>query len=53
MNTPEKNVPSQARKPYHSPVIHCYGSIRTITANVGKSGAFDVGGSGNKRKTAP
>ena len=44
MNAPVKNETPKAKKAYRSPTIHYYGSIRTITENIGKLGATDGGG---------
>ena len=45
MSAPEKkNETGQAKKAYHSPVIHYYGAIRTITESIGiTAGALDGG----------
>ena len=51
MNPPEKIESPQARKPYHSPILHYYGAIRAITKNVGSMTNAD-GGVNPKTKTA-
>ena len=52
MNAPEKkNESGQAKKAYRSPVIHYYGTIRTITENVGRTGAADGSTVKNQTKT--
>ena len=39
MKSPDKGKPGQARKPYSTPVIRSYGSVRSITRNGGVSSA--------------
>jgi hypothetical protein len=51
MNSPDEKQIAPSKKPYTRPVIHVYGSIRTITENVGSMTKTDGGGA-PKTKTA-
>ena len=42
MNSQDENPTSQ-KKPYHSPVIHFYGDIRTITQNTNTGSTLSDG----------
>lgn len=50
MKAPEKNELGQTKKVYHTPVLHYYGAIRTITEDIGSMGGAD-GGTVPKVKT--
>ena len=47
MTQPEKPAP---KKPYRTPVLEVYGTIRELTRNVGATGKNDAGSS-SKTKT--
>ena len=51
MSPTDKSRTDPQKKPYRTPVLHFYGAIRTITANLGSMTAAD-GGSAPKTKTA-
>jgi len=40
MKTPEK-VPPKGKKPYRSPVVEVYGSVRDLTKSLGGTGMND------------
>ena len=46
----EQTVSPVPKRPYSSPVVEVFGSIRQITKNVGKNGGDD--GSGNSGATS-
>ncbi len=49
--TPAKEKPAhQPKKPYKKPVLRHYGTIRTLTENIGAHGAND-GGTNPKVRT--
>lgn len=51
MNSPDKDKPATARKPYSPPVVQPYGSVRSITGAGGTmSSVMDA--SGDKSKTS-
>lgn len=52
MSAPETNATAQVKKPYSSPLMYYYGTIRTITKNVGMTG-FSDGGGGSTMNSKP
>ena len=40
------------RKPYHSPVVQTFGTVREITQSVGMTSTIADGGTGQMNKTA-
>lgn len=48
MNRPAE---ASARKPYHAPKLHVYGSLSEMTQAQGMNGSSDGATKGNKRKT--
>lgn len=39
MKPPDRPTPGQPRKPYSTPIVRAYGSVRAITRNGGVSSA--------------
>jgi len=51
MKSPEKDKPATRRKPYATPVVQAYGSVRSITRAGGTMSA-NMDGLGVKAKTS-
>jgi hypothetical protein len=49
---PEEPRNGMTRRPYQSPRLHRFGTLKTITSTVGKSGQMDGGSGMGSNKTA-
>lgn len=50
LEIPSRSIASQAKRPYATPRLTCYGDVRTMTMG-GSLGTLDSGHEGTQRRT--